>query len=54
MRKSIKEIKSAFRQLNYIVYRNKYLIPQRPMRLYINPFIGVNNNIIGSFKNALN
>ena len=53
MRKKFKELFDVYRKLPYIIYRNKFLIPQKPARLYPNPFIGMNNNIKGSFTNFL-
>ena len=48
-----KELLLNYRKLPYIIYRNHFLIPQRPYFIKANSLIGLNNNIIGSFKSLM-
>lgn len=49
LRKKYKEILAEFAKLPYIIYKRRYLIPQRPIPPHFNNLIGKNGNIIGSF-----
>ena len=53
VRKKYKKIYEAFKGLDFIVFRGRYLIPQRPQRVYVNQFIGMQDNIVNSFKSGL-
>lgn len=53
LQRKYQELAKVYSKLDFIIYRKHYLIPQKPRRLFINRFIGINNNIIGSFENNL-
>lgn len=48
--KRYKGIFDAYRKLPYIIYKQKYLIPQSPSPVFMSYLIGSNNNIVGCFK----
>lgn len=53
LRKKYKEIIADFVRLPYIIYKNRFFIPQRPIKPKYNFLIGMNGNIIGSFQKSL-
>lgn len=48
-----KKILELYVGLPYVVHKNKYLIPQKPIGLPNGNLIGERDNILGYFKNHL-
>jgi hypothetical protein len=44
MKRSLRELMKLYEELDYIVYRNRYLIPQRPKRVILNNLFGHSKN----------
>jgi hypothetical protein len=51
--KRLRELLVEYAKLPFIVYKHKFLIPQRPPRVYVNYLIGMKGNIEGSFASGL-